>query len=250
MVPNDVKLVPWTHRRAVLGPTPVTADLRDAQAVAAAFASTSPSLVIHSAVALDVASIVDATRNVVNGASHAGAEVVYISTDAVFSGDGRPVDESARPDPIWEYGRWKAEAEELVLRGQAGSAVVRLPLVVSLSPPDRTVERIRQGAVEFLPTHWFHDETRQPAMAVDVAQAIWRIALLDSRDRSGTWHLPGPERLSRYEIAQRVAAALRLDAGSIVSAKTPPDAVRPPHIDMLGERARSQIGWTPARILI
>lgn len=249
MVPDDVKLVSWTHRTAVPSATSVTGDLRDTHAVAAAFARTSPSLVIHSAMALDAASIVEASRNVIQRASLVGADVVYISTDGVFSGDGRPLDEGARPDPIWEYGRWKAEAEELVLRGPAGSAVVRLPLVVSLDPEYRTIERIRQRALGQTPTHWFHDETRQPAMAADIAQAIWRIALLEPRDRSGTWHLPGPERLSRYDIAQRITRALGLDASLIVSATTPPDAVRPRHIDMLGERARDHVGWRPSRIL-
>ena len=211
--------------------------------------SVRPSLVIHAAMAVDAASIVDATTNVTEGASLVGADVVYVSTDAVFSGDGRPRDERAQPDPIWDYGRWKAQAENVILREPTGSAVVRLPLVVSLDPEDRTVARIRRGALERQPTLWFHDEIRQPAMASDIAEGLWRIASLAPDQRSGTWQLPGPESLSRYEIARRVTDALKLDPKSVVSVPAPRDGTRPRHIDMRSDRARDEIRWEPAPIL-
>lgn len=249
-VPGDVELVACTHRAAVPAATSVTADLRDPNAALAALTSTRPSLVIHAAMALDAVSVVDATANVVQAASLVGADLVHLSTEAVFAGDGRPVDEDARPDPTWPYGRWKARAEERVLHGLPGSTVVRLPLVISLDPEDGATAQIHRGGIEHAPTYWFHDETRQPAMAADVARAIWQIALTAKEGRSGVWHLPGPERLSRYEIAQRVVKALRLDARSIVRATTPSDAIRPRHIDMLGDRARRQVDWKPARVLL
>jgi dTDP-4-dehydrorhamnose reductase len=226
------------------------ADLRDRELAIAALARVRPSIVIHAAMALDSTSIVDATRHVVEAATLVGADLVYISTDAVFSGDGRPVDEVARPDPIWPYGLWKALAEEVALSQAPRSAVVRLPLVVSLDPEDGTVRRIRSGADGRAPTRWFQDETRQPAMAADVARAIWKIALLPAARRAGVWHLPGPEQLTRYEISQRVVAALGLDPSSIVGASTPSDLLRPQHINMRAGRAEKEIGWSPERILV
>jgi dTDP-4-dehydrorhamnose reductase len=233
----------------VAGIESVTADLRDRDSASSAFATVKPSVVIHAAMAGDAASIVDATRNVAEAASLVGADVVYISTDAVFSGDGRPVDEDTSPDPIWPYGEWKAMAEEVVLHQTSCSAVVRLPLVVSVDPDDAAVRKIRKGAEEGAPTRWFHDETRQPAMAADVAGAIWSIVQLPLERRAGVWHLPGPERLNRHEIGQRVVVALGLDPDSILSASTPSDLVRPRHINMLADRARAEIGWEPGRIL-
>lgn len=137
-----------------------------------------------------------------------------------------------------------------MLDGSQGSAVVRLPLVVSLDPDDSAIAKIRRGAVEQAATSWFHDETRQPAMAADVAPAIWKIAQLERGHRSGVWHLPGPERLSRYEIARRVVAALGLDPNSIISSTSPNNDTRPRHINMLGDRARSQVSWRPAPVLL
>jgi dTDP-4-dehydrorhamnose reductase len=248
-VPADADLVPSVHRTAVASSACVTADLRDSRAVSALFTRVRPSLVIHAAMAVDAASIVGATTNVVQGASLVGADVVFVSTDAVFSGDGRPRDERAEPDPVWDYGRWKAQAEEVVLREATGSAVVRVPLVVSLDPEDRAVERIRCGALQHQPTSWFHDEIRQPAMASDIAEGIWRIASLRPDQRSGPWQLPGPESVSRYEIARRVTDALELDPSWVLPVPTPLDAARPRHIDMQCDRAKAEIRWDPARIL-
>jgi len=248
-VPADVELVPLVHHASVPGSASVTADLRDAQAVSAVLASVRPSLVIHAAMAVNATSIVAATTNVTEAASLVGADVVYVSTDAVFSGDGRPRDESAQPDPIWDYGRWKAQAEKVVLSGPVRSAVVRLPLVVSLDPEDRAVARIRRGALQHQPTAWFHDEIRQPAMASEIAEGLWRLASLAPDRRSGTWQLPGSESLSRYQIARRVTDALQLDPNSVVSVPAPRDGTRPRHIDMRSDRAKEEIGWEPARIL-
>jgi dTDP-4-dehydrorhamnose reductase len=205
--------------------------------------------VIHAAYAHDEASIVGATQNIVDAARRVGAIVLYVSTDAVFSGDGTPRCEDAAPDPVFDYGRWKAQAERIVTEGNDLSAIVRLPLIVSLNPEDHVVAHIRVDAARNERTTWFDDELRQPAAAPELADALWRIALLGPNDRAGTWHLPGPETLSRYEIAQRVVTVLGLDAGVIKAERTPPSAARPRHIDLEGSRARDYINWSPTKIL-
>ena len=247
--PADTELVGVTHRTRLAGCREVAADLRDANAVVAAVREVRPSLVIHAAYAHDRASIVEATRHVVAAVRRIGADVLFVSTDAVFSGDGAPRHEDAPPDPIADYGRWKAEAERIVTEGSQSATIVRLPLIVSLDPDDHVVARIRRGAAMNTPTVWFDDEVRQPAAAAELAEALWRIVSVDRADRTGVWHLPGPERLSRYQIAQRVVAALDLDPGSISAEHTPPSTRRPRHIDLEDGRARTQIAWSPSPIL-
>ncbi len=247
-VPRGVELVSLTHRTSVPDSAFVTADLRDPQAVVEAVDRVRPSMVIHAAWKLDEPSIVDATQHVVDGASAVGAELVHLSTDVVFSGDGRPVDERSQPEPVSDHGRWKARAEVIVEGARVPSCVVRLPLVLSLDPTDQSTERLRAGALEGRPTSWFSDEFRRPAMAADIADGLWRIASLPTEQRSGVWHLGGPELLSRSEIAFRAADALGLDGSSIVAEPTPPDLVRPRHIDMHSRRASDEIGWDPMPI--
>jgi dTDP-4-dehydrorhamnose reductase len=243
--PADVELVSLVHRVAIDDSSQISADLRDEESVVAAFHRVQPSIVIHAAMALDEASIIEATSNVVRQAAQHGSDVMYVSTDAVFSGDGHPIDEYKTPDPTYDYGQWKASAERLVLATATSSCVVRLPLVVSLAPLDRVTERIRHGYLVGQPTQWFDDEIRQSAMAADLACGLWRIAALAPDRRSGPWHLPGPERLSRYEIALRTSRALSLPRSSVASVPSPSDTDRPRHLCMTANRAKREIDWDP-----
>jgi dTDP-4-dehydrorhamnose reductase len=246
-VPAGVTVVPVAHRRRVSGDE-VVADLRDRGAVASALAAVEPGLVIHAGYARDHASIVDATRNVVDIAQEVGADIVFVSSEAVFSGDGAPRSEAARPDPVWDYGRWKAEAETVVSDRDPSAVIVRLPLVISVDPADHILAGIRFAQQHGAPSVWYSDELRQPAYAEELCRAIWDISSLPRDQRGGAWHLPGPERLSRYTIADRVVAALGLDRSSIASAITPLEEQRPRDLNLTGERAKAQIGWCPTPI--
>ncbi len=248
-VPAGIDVVGLVHRHPVFGIRSVAADLRDAEATRAAVDEADPELVVHAAYRTDEASIVDATRHVVAAARSADADVAFVSSDAVFAGDGRPRAEHDEPDPVHDYGRWKARAEASVATLAGRSTIVRLPLLVSLDPDDHVVARIRHGAATATPTIWFDDEVRQPAMAVDVAAAIWRIVGLDRRGRAGVWHLPGRELLSRYTIARRVVGALGLAADVIASEPTPVGLQRPRRLHLAAARAAGEIRWAPSPIL-
>jgi dTDP-4-dehydrorhamnose reductase len=246
-IPSNRAVVGLVHRRSAPNVPTVHADLLDEAALRTAVGRVRPSLIVHAAYARDHASIVNATQHVVQAASEVEAEVVFISSDAVFAGDGIGRDEDAVPAPTWEYGRWKAAAENSVMAEASRNSIVRLPLVVSVDPDDQAVQRIRAGAARAETTLWFSDEVRQPARAEDLARAIWRIASLDSDVRVGNWHLPGPESLSRHDIALRIVATLGLDPRVIGEERTPPDSDRPRHLHMLDRRARREIGWSPSR---
>lgn len=244
--PHIGDVVALIHQRTVIGVASVTVDLRDREAVAAAVASVEPILVVHAAYAKDRASIVDATRNVVDAACAAETRMLFISSDAVFLGDGRARNEQSLPDATWDYGRWKADAERAVLDASTQNVVVRLPLLVSVDPDDHVVRQIRQGAAEGSPTGWFTDEMRRPAYASEVAEAIWRIASLTPDEGRGCWHLAGAERLSRFEIARRMVDHLRLPPALIEPAAQPEG--RPRDIVFTDARARAEIGWSPSTI--
>src|SRR3954454_9233902 len=88
-------------------------DIRDGDAVAAAFERLRPERVIHTAYRQADRSVTfDGTVNVARAAARARARLVHVSTDVVFSGRlHRPYREADRLDPITDYGRAKADAE-------------------------------------------------------------------------------------------------------------------------------------------
>ena len=245
--PPDVGVVSVVHRRQLPGEV-VMADLRDRRAVEVAFHKGQPSLVIHAGSARDETSIVEATRHVADVAAQVGAELIFVSTEAVFSGDGRARSETSRPDPVWDYGRWKVAAEDTVQSLDPNAAIVRLPLIISRAPEDNILTDIRRGLERDEPSVWFTDEMRQPANAADLAHAIWAIPNLPAASRAGIWHLPGPERLSRSEIAIRALDAVGLDRSALLTAPTPLGAKRPRDLNLTGSRAQHQIDWTPRPI--
>ena len=153
-------------------------------------------------------------------------------------------------DPIWDYGRWKAKAEEIVSTYTDDGAILRLPLIVSVGPDDHVVQHIRAAAARGETTNWFSDETRQPAEAAELAAAIWQIVSLDPAHRTGVWHLPGRECLSRAEIARRVVTRFGLDDDAVREERTPEHLQRPRHLHLRDDRAREAIGWSPAPVLV
>lgn len=246
--PDDVEVTALVHRRPVPGRPSVRADLRDRDATLAAVRAAAPDLVLHAAYVTDEPSIVDATRHVAGAAASVDAQVLLTSTDAVFAGDGRPRDEAAVPDPIFDYGHWKAAAERAVT-AEGGGIVVRLPLLVSVDPDDHVVAKLRDAAATGGTTSWFTDEIRRPALAAEVAAALWRIVGLRAEDRAGVWHLPGPERLSRHDIATRVVDRLALPRAIVDGGPTPSGLARPRDLEFTGERAEHAIAWSPRPVL-
>lgn len=247
--PRGRGLIALRHRQSVPSIPEVQADLRDARSTLMAVKRADPGLIIHAAYAHDRAAIVDATEHVVDAAGEVDADIVVISTDAVFCGDGIARDEASVPDPVWDYGRWKAEAESIALQRPGNAAIVRLPLLVSFDPDDHVVRAIRTSSARGETTQWFTDEVRQPAFAHEVAAAVWRIAHLTTHARDGTWHLAGSERLTRYDIALRVVEHLGIGSEVVEGATTPKGAVRPRDIAFTDARARAKVDWRPSPVI-
>lgn len=245
--PQGAHVTAAVHTSVVDWPDTATADLRVPDEAARLVARARPDVVVHAAYRKDRASIVDATANLVAPAAERGVRVVHLSTESVFRGDGRVRAETEAPDPVWDYGRWKAEAERVVLDGVPHGAVVRLPLLVSLDPPDGVVRSIRGAVAEGGTMGWYRGERRPPAYASDVAGALWRLLRLRPPAAAGVWHLPGPERLSRAELGARTARALGVpDPGVEVAA--PPADQRPRDLALGDDRARTVLGWQPRRV--
>lgn len=247
-VPAGIEVVAAVHRRDVDAAEVVRVDLRQRQSTREIISALAPDLVLHAAYGRDRSSIVEASHNVALAAQQVGARLVMLSTEAVFAGDGRPRSEDHTPDPVWDYGRWKLEAERATTQHDPTAAVVRLPLLVSLDPPDGTTARVEAAIADQTPLGWYVAERRQPAYTEQVAATLWRLAQLPADRARGPWHLPGPERLTRRELGARIAAALGADDPGLEVAAPPADQ-RPHDLYLTGARAQHQLSWCPNPVL-
>lgn len=168
---------------------------------------------------------VEGTRALANLARDHGARLVYVSTDLVFDGRQGHYRETDRPQPLSCYGRSKLAAERLVAE-LPGSLIVRISLLfgpsLTAQPSyfDRQIAALR--AHEHLAL--YVDEWRTPLSLRTAAAALWQLA---TSDVTGVLHLGGPERLTRWEMGQRLAARLGTGAGGLVPARQPTNGAEP-----------------------
>ena len=208
--------VTWRRTPAPGGVRAHRVALDEPGALDAVLSRVEPDLVVHTAyTSRRAADVVEATRLVAQGCAGHGAQLVHLSTDVVFGGDSPPYTESDPMGPITDYGRWKAEAERLVTASVPDACIVRTSLIVSLDPPDQSTEWLLAAVDAGRAPTLFRDEIRTPIRAVDLATTLWALVALDPVARRGVWHLPGPERMSRMELGQRVLRATGRDPGTV-----------------------------------
>ncbi len=214
------------YRGECLGFALEPVDLTDAPRVAAAFRKCQPDVVLHTAAESGVAACYDdpdlahqtnvlATRLLAELAAEGGARLIFVSTDMVFDGRQGPYGEDDPVCPLSTYGKSKAAAEPEVLK-HAQHAVVRVSLMFGPTLVDRPsfFDHVLGGLRQGKQVRLFHDEWRTPLSLRTAAQQLLAAMHADLR---GLWHLGGPERLSRFEMGQRLATHLGLPTDNLVS---------------------------------
>src|SRR5438552_3234202 len=202
-------------------------DLADPDRLAAAFRAAAPTAVVHAGAVAAIAECrrdraraqrinTEATAILAELAEQAGARFVLVSTDLVFDGEKGWYREQDRPSSLSIYASTKAAAELPVL-GIPSGIVLRMSLLFGPSIVgrpyffDEQVAALRQGRSLTL----FSDEWRTPLSLATAARAL--LAIVRS-DFQGVLHLGGPERMSRLEMGQRLAAYLGVNMSGIVAA--------------------------------
>ena len=196
-------------------------DLGDVDAVGEAVSSFAPTHVLHVGAMTAVSDAharpadaervnVTATQRIVEMAARSNARVIFTSTDMVFDGRSAPYREEDEARPLSVYGRTKLAAEDTVRAYERG-LVVRLPLMYGFPCTDRPTTFGNQVAAlrEGRPLRLFTDEFRTPVWLVDAARALLALARSEA---CGVMHVAGPERLSRYELVERVAQLLGIES--------------------------------------
>jgi dTDP-4-dehydrorhamnose reductase len=174
-------------------------DVRDAAAVAAAFAELRPAVVIHTAYDMDDRDTTyGGAVNVARAAAGVDARLIHLSTDVVFDGEkGAPYVEADEPRPVTAYGRDKADAEPAVREAHPDALIVRTSLMYGGAELGRH-ERMAADPDNV----FFTDELRSPVHVGDLAGALLELA---GGERAGILHMAGADPLSRYDFARLLA---------------------------------------------
>lgn len=187
-------------------------DLLDAAAVTARFRHDRPAVVVHCAALSKTPACqaepelarrcnVEVTRQLAGLAGD--GRFVFFSTDLIFDGRGGNYAENTPPNPLHVYGETKVAAEAAV-RAHPRHLIVRTSLNYGTSPTaDRSFAEEMLLAVRFgKMLSLFTDEFRSP---LTVADTVTTVLDLLSASTTGTYHVAGRERLSRWEIGELVA---------------------------------------------
>lgn len=236
-------------------------DVTDPRSIEAALDATRARAVVHCAALADMdacerdpdlarRSNVDACEALARACAAREVRLVAVSTDQVFSGERPFWREDDEPRPSSVYGRTKREGERAVLDLCPGSAVVRVALLVGAvhGRQPSASESIAWGLAQRRTLRLFTDQYRTPIDPESVGQAI---AALLHRHAGGTFHLGGPERISRHEMGLRTAALFGLRPNGIEAARQGDltfDAPRALDGSLDSSRARTLLGWEPRSV--
>ena len=176
-----------------------------------------------------------------------GVRLIVLSTDLVFGGDRAPYAEEDPPAPRLAYAHTKYAGERGAQAEDPRVVVLRLPLMVGRGHGRRATasEAAAWALREGRPLRLFTDQYRTPVDADSVADAIERV--LARPEVTGTFHLGGTERVSRYEIGQRAASVFGLPRDHIAAIRQGDLALapRPADVSLVSRRAHDLLGWRP-----
>lgn len=195
-------------------------DLRDEKALRACILDIAPDVVLHTAAISGHATCaqdpeqaeavnVGATRTIAECASGLGARLIYVSTDAVFSGDSGNYSEADPVEPFSLYGETKLAGEEIVRELVPDSLIVRTNFFGWSMPGDKSVleffvNSLRAGQ----PVKGYPDSVVTSIYVRSLIEKIWQLNELGTR---GTVHIASRDARSKYEFGVAVAEQFGLD---------------------------------------
>lgn len=203
----------------------VTLDLTDISALKQLIEYLKPDAIIHLAAISDAnyceqhpqASSklnVDASVALANIAASKSIPFIFTSTDLAFDGTKGYYTEEEAPNPLSAYGNQKVTAETGILQVNPSACICRMPLMFGnpSAHGKSFIQPFLQNLRAGTPINLFTDEYRT---AVDGASAAKGLLHAVEQGWTGTWHLGGPQRLSRFEFGLMLAEVFSISNPNI-----------------------------------
>lgn len=241
------------------GYTYESVDITDFDALSQLFEKYQPNVLINSAAMTQVdaceldteqceAVNVKAVHSIAGLCKQHDAHLIHLSTDFIFDGEHGPYAEDATPNPLSVYGHSKLKAEQIIEKSGARAAIVRTVLVfgvVADMSRSNIVLWVKGSLEKGKPISVVDDQFRSPTLAEDLADGVIAIMF---RGKTGVYHISGPEIMSVYDIAVRVADFFKLDRSLISrtdSASLGQAAKRPPRTGFIILKAQTELDYNP-----
>lgn len=168
---------------------------------------------------------------------------IFLSSGEVFDGRRGWYEEADEAVPINVYGRTKLEAERIVL-GNPKHSVVRIVLTAGTSAAgDRSfVEDMCRAARAGKDVRLYADEFRCPLPAGAIARAVWDLL---GAGRPGLYHLGGSDRLSRWEIGEKLLPYYPILSGRLIrgSGRDHVGAPRPADLSLCCDKIQALLSF-------
>ncbi len=209
-------------RTRVASGIPIKFDVSDKNRVKDVFKKVNPEVVVHAAALTNVDKCelnrelawrvnVEGARNIAEGAKSRNAFLIYISTDYVFNGETGLYSENDKTDPINHYGVTKLKAEGLVKELIDDYCIVRTSVLYGAIATTGKInfalwllhQLKNKEQVKIVTNQW-----NSPTLNKSLAEMTLEII---ERKLTGTFHLSGATRISRYDFAKLIAQAFNLD---------------------------------------
>lgn len=168
---------------------------------------------------------VKAAENIALAAQLVKAQLVYLSSDAVYNGAKDWIDETQSLNPVNFYGKTKMQGEAAVLKVHPNALILRLSLVLGLSYTlgNSFVEKLQNQLENKLPVLTTDKEVRTP---IDVRTLADVILQLIKQNKTGIFHVGCRDAVNRFELTKFLATALGFSADRIekrLNEKLPPN---------------------------
>jgi dTDP-4-dehydrorhamnose reductase len=187
-------------------------------------------------------------ENVAHACARAGADLIHISTDYVFSGTKRrPYEIDDETAPLSVYGRTKLAGEMAVLAAMPDAHIVRSAWIYEGADGSDFAAVMRRMAAGDREVDVVADQVGSPTYVGDLVGALLEIA--DGSIREPVLHAANEGEVSRFEQARAVFEAVGADPERVRPVGTdahPRPAPRPPYSALSG-RQSAAAGLTPLR---
>ena len=188
-------------------------------------------------------------QNIAISARNYGARLIHISTDYVFSGEGKNEwNELDKHDPQSIYGKSKSEGEKLALSEYPeGTYIVRTAWLYSATRKNFALTMAKLALKGTDEVRVVNDQIGQPTFAGDLAKQV--LNLISSNAPAGVYHGTNSGQASWYEFAREIFEQAGADISRVIPVSTsdfPRPAIRP-KFSVLGHESWGMTSIEPMR---